>query len=127
MLTKAVPANLFTGCTAIPLNSLHRKPHVTRDKLKTYNLSAISTIAVFEKQNVETILKFDQSVVPSIISREVEDLTDLLLLILLWTLQSKEVEVITSTFITSFVNFFTIFEQKFDLICEHIEKVSATL
>lgn len=68
-------------------------------------------------------MKFDQSILPQIILEEVEDLTDLLLLILLWTLQSKDVEVITSTFIAGMVNFFTILEQKFDFICEHIEQV----
>ena len=126
MLTKSVPSNLFTGGKAVSLGSLHRKTHVTKDKLKSYKLSAISTIAVFERQNVETLLKFDQSTVPPPVACEVEDLTDLLFLILLWTLQSRDIEFISSTFISTIVNLFTILEQKFDLICEHIEQVRAS-
>ncbi|CAF4190174.1 unnamed protein product [Rotaria sordida] len=43
------------------------------------------------------------------------------LFILLWALQCKELEVISSVFIMVLVNFFTFMENKFDFICKHIE------
>ncbi|CAF1200271.1 unnamed protein product [Rotaria sordida] len=45
MLTKSVPFNLFNGCKAISLNSLYYKTYITKDKLKTYKISAITSIA----------------------------------------------------------------------------------
>ncbi|CAF1317947.1 unnamed protein product [Rotaria sordida] len=121
MLTKSVPFNLFNGCKAISLNSLYYKTFVTKDKLKTYKISAITSIAANEKQNIETILKFNQDIVPSIIYNKIVDSNDMFLFILLWALQCKELEVISSVFIMSLVNFFTFMENKFDFICKHIE------
>ncbi|CAF4369884.1 unnamed protein product [Rotaria sordida] len=126
MLTKSVPFNLFNGYKAVSLNSLYYKTHVTKDKLKTYKMSAITAIATREKQNIETILKFNQDIVPSIIFNEITDSNDMFLFILLWTLQCKELEVISSVFIMGLVNFFTFMEKKFDFICKHIEMVCIT-
>jgi len=123
MLTKTVPSNLFTGCKSISLNSLKYETHITKDKLKSYKKTAITTIAAREKQNIETVLKFDQDVVPSIISNEISQQNDLFLFILLWSLQCKELESISSTFIMALIHFFTYMEEKFDFICKHIELV----
>ncbi|CAF4293638.1 unnamed protein product, partial [Rotaria sordida] len=121
MLTKSVPFNLFNGCEAISLNSLYYKTYITKDKLKTYKISAITSIAASEKQNIDTILKFNQDIVPSIIHNKIIDSNDMFLFILLWALQCKELEVISSVFIIALVNFFTFMENKFDFICKHIE------
>ncbi|CAF1186033.1 unnamed protein product [Rotaria sordida] len=121
MLTKSVPFNLFNGCKAISLTSLHYKTYITKDKLKTYKISAITSIVASEKQNIETILKFNQDIVPSIIHNKIIDSNDMFLFILLWALQCKELEVISSVFIMVLVNFFTFMENKFDFICKHIE------
>jgi len=123
MLTKTVPSNLFNGCKSISLNSLKYEVHMTKDKLKTYRVSAITTIAAREKQNIETILKFNQNIVPSIIFDEISQQNDLFLFILLWALQCKELESISSTFIMALIHFFTYMEEKFDFICKHIELV----
>ena len=124
MLTKAVPSNLFNGCKCILLNSLNCQTHVTKDRLKTYQASAITTIATREQQNIESVLKFDQEVVPPIVLEQVTDSNDLFLFILLWALQCRELEIISSTFIMALVNLFTFMEEKFDFICKHIELVS---
>jgi hypothetical protein len=124
MLTKTVPSNLFTGCKSISLNSLKYETHTTKDQLKTYRVSAITTIVAREKQNIESILKFNQNVVPAIIPNEISQQNNLFLLISIWALQCKELESISSTFVTAIIYFFTYVEEKFDLICQHIELVS---
>ncbi|CAF4192064.1 unnamed protein product, partial [Rotaria sordida] len=121
MLTKSIPFNLFNGCKAISLTSLHYKTHVTKDKLKTYKMGVITAIAAHEKQNIETILKFNQDIVPSIILNEITGSNDMFLFVLIWALQCKELEVISSVFIMALVNLFTFMEKKFDFICKHIE------
>ncbi|CAF4667089.1 unnamed protein product [Rotaria sp. Silwood1] len=121
MLTKTIPFNFFNGCKSISLNSLKYETHVTKDNLKKYKKSAITAIAAREKQNIETILKFNQNIVPPIILNEIAHQNDLFLLISIWSLQSKDLEFISSTFIMAIVHFFTFIEQKFDLICKHIE------
>ncbi|CAF1257254.1 unnamed protein product [Rotaria sordida] len=121
MLTKTVPYNLFNGCKSISLNSLKYETHVTKDNLKTYKKSAITTIAAREKQNIETILKFNQNIVPSIILNEITQQNDLFLFISLWSLQCKDLEIISSTFVMALIHFFTFIEEKFDFICKHIE------
>ena len=122
-LTKTVPSNLFNGCKSISLNSLKYETHTTKDKLKTYKVSAITTIAARERQNIETVLKFDQSVVPPIIAEEISQQNDLFLFILLWALQCKELETISCVFVMALIHFFTYMEEKFDFICKHIELV----
>lgn len=123
MLTKTIPFNPFTGCNAVSLNSLKYDTYVTKDQLKTYKISAITAIAAREKQNIETILKFNQNIVPSIILNEIAQQNDLFLFISLWALQCKELEFISCTFIMALIHFFTLMEKKFDFICKHIELV----
>ncbi|CAF1668352.1 unnamed protein product [Didymodactylos carnosus] len=123
MLTKSVQSNLFNNCKSISLNSLNQQTHTTKDKLRTYKVSPMTTIGAREKKNIATILKFQQDIVPQVILSEVTDSKDLFLFILLYSLQCKELEVITSTFVMAIIHFFTYLEEKFDLICKHIEMV----
>ncbi|CAF3579490.1 unnamed protein product [Adineta steineri] len=121
MMTKTVPSNLFNGCKSISLNNLSYEIHTTKDKLKTYKVSAITTIAAGEKQNVETILRFNQDIVPSIVFYEIKQQNDKFLFILIWALQCKDLEVLSSTFVMALIHFLTFMEEKFDFICKHIE------
>ena len=106
-MTKTVPANLYNGGKCVSLNSLSYETHTTKDKLKTYKVSAITTIASRENQNVETLMKFKEDVVPSIVFDKVKQQNDLFLFILLWALQCKDLEVLSSTFVMALVHFLT--------------------
>lgn len=122
-LTKSVGFSLFTGCKSICLNSLKYETYWTRDQLKSYRMSAITTIAAREKQNIETIMKFNQDVVPRIINEEISQQNDLFIFIALWALQCRDLESISSTFVMAMIHFFTYMEEKFDFLCKHIELV----
>lgn len=122
-LTKTVPSNLFNSPKCVSLNSLSYETHTTKDRLKTYKTSAITTIASRENQNVETLMKFKEDIVPSIVFDQVKQQNDLFLFILLWSLQCEDLEVISSTFIMALVHFLTFMEENFDFLCKHIELV----
>lgn len=122
-LTTSVGLSLFTGCKSVTLNSLKYETHWTKDRLKSYRMSAITTIAAREKQNIETILKFNQDIVPRIINEEISQQNDLFLFIAIWALQCQDLECISSTFVMAMIHFFTYVEEKFDFICKHIELV----
>lgn len=122
-LTQTVGCKLFTGCKSVSLNSLKYDIHHTKDKLQQYKVSAITTIAAREKQNIEHVLKFNEDIVPSIVYDEISQQNDLFLFILLWALQCKDLESISSTFVMALIHFFTYMEEKFDFLCKHIELV----
>lgn len=86
-------------------------------------MSAITTIAAREQQNIENILKFNQDVVPRIINEEISQQNDLFLFVAIWALQCPDLECLSSTFIMAMIHFFTYMEEKFDFICKHIELV----
>ena len=91
--------------------------------MKSYRKSAITTIAAREKQNIETIMQFNQDVVPSIINEEISQQNDLFIFVALWALQCPDLESISSTFVMAMIHFFTYVEEKFDFLCKHIELV----
>ncbi|CAF0933612.1 unnamed protein product, partial [Didymodactylos carnosus] len=94
--------------------------HLNLPSNKKAKISAITTIAAYEKQDVSNLLQC-QRVVPAEVYEKITNASDLLLLIALWSMKKKKLEVITCTFVMTLLAFFTLIEEKFDLICNYIE------